>query len=74
MYLQRVTKTEFDLPKMHYSPVRNIEATRWTMVHLGEVEFGKFDPRAKGGSSVTNLVGGRMRTRRKREVCNCLHT
>ena len=41
---QRVKKTDIDLPKMHHSPVRSLEASHWKEMHLGEVQLGFFDP------------------------------
>jgi hypothetical protein len=37
MPLQRVSFAEIDLPKMNSCPVRSVEASHWTIVHLGEV-------------------------------------
>ena len=36
--------TELDFPKMHYSPMGSLNASHWTIVYLGEVEFRNFDP------------------------------
>ena len=41
---QRVIFPDIDLPKMHYSPVRSLEASHWKEMHLGEVKFGKNEP------------------------------
>ena len=41
MFSQRAKITEIDPPKMHYSPVRSVEASHWTKVHLGEVWISK---------------------------------
>ena len=43
MPLQDVKKTEIDIPQMHYDPRRSGEASCWTVVHLGDVNLGKFD-------------------------------
>ena len=42
--LQGVNFPELDLPKMHYNAVRGLKASHWTVVHLGEVYIGFFDP------------------------------
>ena len=35
--LQGVKKPDFDLPEMHFVPVRSVEASCWNEMHLGEV-------------------------------------
>ena len=34
---QTVSFADLDLPKMNYCPVRGLNASHWTGVHLGEV-------------------------------------
>ena len=41
--LQGVKKPDIDLPKMHFSPVRGLEASQSTLGHLGGVYIGKSD-------------------------------
>ena len=43
MPLQDAKKTEIDIPQMHHNPQRSGEASCWTVVHLGDVNLGKFD-------------------------------
>jgi hypothetical protein len=35
--LQTMSFADLDLPKMHFVPVRGLNASHWTGVHLGEV-------------------------------------
>ena len=44
MPLQRVIFPDIDLPKMHYNAVGSLEASHWTIMHLGEVNVGKNGP------------------------------
>ena len=37
MPLQRVSFADLDLPEMHFVPVRGLNASPWTGMHLGEV-------------------------------------
>ena len=41
--LQGVKKPEIDIPQMHHSPERSGEASCWNVMHLGDVDLGKFD-------------------------------
>ena len=41
LQLQRVIFAKLDFPEMHYHAVRSREGSRWTIMHLGEVEVGK---------------------------------
>ena len=44
MQPQRVIFPDIDLPKMHYIAVGSLEASHWTIMHLGEVHVGKNGP------------------------------
>ena len=44
MSLQQVKFPEIDIPQMHYVPAGGLTASLWAVVHLGDVDFGFFDP------------------------------
>ena len=41
MPLQRASFAKLDLPEMDYNAVRSFEGSRWTIMHLGEVQLCK---------------------------------